>query len=138
MSAERTELPGFWLLDFSSCAEVPDAAALKAEGGQWCKLRSRSGPSVIDDSWRSWQSCLCMASSRSKVMHLYLPPQSMMQDLAADDYAALLSTAAGLSEWHRSMPFCAKCGGRTCHFQVLTINTLHRYIYEPYQKPGSR
>ena len=75
--------PGFWLLDLSASAEPPDPAVL-AEGGQWGRLRSRTGPSVIDD-------------------------------LAADDYAALLATAVGLSEWHRSVRFCATCGGRTEH-----------------------
>ena len=72
---------GFWLLDLSASPEAPEGSVLGAEG-EWSKLRSRSGPSVLDA-------------------------------LAADDYAALLSTAVGLSEWHRSVPFCAKCGGRT-------------------------
>ncbi|CAE7856983.1 NUDT12 [Symbiodinium microadriaticum] len=77
---------GFWLLDLSASAEAPEGSLLGAEG-EWSKLRSRSGPSVLDA-------------------------------LAADDYAALLSTAVGLSEWHRSVPFCAKCGGRTAPFRA--------------------
>ena len=83
---ERMKSQGFWLLDLSSSEEAPDVTALNAKDGQWSQLRSRKGPSVIDD-------------------------------LAADDYAALLSTAAALSEWHRSVPFCAKCGGRTASFR---------------------
>ncbi|CAE7779975.1 nudC [Symbiodinium sp. CCMP2592] len=77
---------GFWLLDLSASPEPPKGSDLGAEG-EWSKLRSRSGPSVMDA-------------------------------LAADDYAALLSTAVGLSEWHRSVPFCAKCGGRTAPFRA--------------------
>ncbi|CAE7946992.1 NUDT12, partial [Symbiodinium sp. KB8] len=83
---------GFWLLDLSASAEAPEGSLLGAEG-EWSKLRSRSGPSVLDA-------------------------------LAADDYAALLSTAVGLSEWHRSVPFCAKCGGRTC-LREMQVRMYH-------------
>mmetsp|Transcript_40662 Transcript_40662/g.130917 ORF Transcript_40662/g.130917 Transcript_40662/m.130917 type:complete len:225 (+) Transcript_40662:127-801(+) len=39
--------------------------------------------------------------------------RSVCDSLVADDYAALLGSARGLALWHRSVPFCAKCGGRT-------------------------
>lgn len=32
-------------------------------------------------------------------------------DLLAPDHASLLALAAGMSNWHRSVRFCAKCGG---------------------------
>jgi len=38
-------------------------------------------------------------------------------DLLEDDHAALLAVAAGLSNWHRSVRFCAKCGGPTESFR---------------------
>ena len=41
-------------------------------------------------------------------------------DLMEDDHAALLAVAAGLSNWHRSVRFCAKCGGNS----VLRIGDL--------------
>ena len=41
-------------------------------------------------------------------------------DLLEDDHAALLAVAAGLSNWHRSVRFCAKCGGNQgCESVIL-------------------
>lgn len=45
---------------------------------------------------------------------------SICEDLASDDYAALLSTAAGLAAWHRSVRFCALCGGQTEPYRAGT------------------
>ena len=74
---------GFWMLDFSAHSEAPSMSELGLHDAQWCKLRSRHAGPSVCDR------------------------------LASDDYAALLAIAAGLSEWHRSVRFCSKCGGET-------------------------
>ena len=45
-------------------------------------------------------------------------------DLLEDDHAALLAVAAGLSNWHRSVRFCAKCGGNQCCESVILRSWL--------------
>ena len=86
---------GYRLLELSHLPESPDAAALGVEEGtQWTPLRASRGPGG---------DAAAILASQVQVSH--------------DDYAALFATARGLALWHRSVRFCAVCGGETRPFR---------------------
>ena len=86
---------GYRLLELSHLTEPPDAAALGVKtGAQWAPLRASRGPGGD-----------APAILASKV------------HVSDDDYAALFATARGLALWHRSVNFCAVCGGETRPFR---------------------
>ena len=76
----------YWLLELSHLDKRPD------ELGEWAPLREAGG-----------------VSSDGVAAVLSGPGGQRV----TDDVAALLSTARGLALWHRSVKFCAACGGKT-------------------------
>lgn len=54
-------------------------------------------------------SALCAGACWAKLRDRRVVPSPC--DLLAPDHASLLALAAGMSNWHRSVRFCAKCGG---------------------------
>lgn len=79
---------GFWLLELSHLEAPPSASELGLPGNA------------------QWAPLRDRAGP------------SICDRLVDDDYAALLATARGLAAWHRSIPFCAKCGGRTVSYRA--------------------
>ena len=53
---------------------------------------------------------LSSSAHRAKLRDRRAPPPAPL-DLLAPDCAALLALANGMAQWHRSVRFCAKCGG---------------------------
>jgi len=87
LSSSSLKSPSFWLLDLSHLPDEPcpeqDLGLAKEAEAEWVPLRDRRMKSSLYDV------------------------------LAADDFAALLAVARGMSIWHSSAQFCAKCGGKT-------------------------
>lgn len=82
------------MLDLSPLPSAPSAALLGvSSSARWAKLRDRRAA----------------------------PPAPL--DLLAPDCAALLALANGMAQWHRSMRFCAKCGG------LLVMGDFSRVFY---------
>ncbi|KAL1530567.1 hypothetical protein AB1Y20_001468 [Prymnesium parvum] len=85
---------GYRLLELSHLPEQPSAASMGEESAQWVALRAPRGPASQSSA---------LLGARVRLRH--------------DDFAALLATARGLALWHRSVRFCASCGGRTRPFR---------------------
>ena len=81
--------PGFWLLELSHLETAPDL------GGKWAPLRASRGPGGGEAA--------ILGGSDVR--------------LTSDDDVALLTTARGLALWHRSIPHCSACGGKTKPFR---------------------
>ncbi len=86
--AEGEETPGFWLLELSHLETAPEL-------GTWAPLRASRGPGGGEAA--------ILGGSDVR--------------LTSDDDVALLATARGLALWHRSMPHCSACGGKTAPFR---------------------
>ena len=84
------ETPGFWLLELS---HLPEAPAIGE--GKWAPLRASRGPG-------GGEAAIIGGSDVR---------------LTSDDDVALLATARGLGLWHRWLPYCGACGGKTASFR---------------------
>lgn len=86
---------GYRLLELSHLEQAPAAAALGVpDGASWVALRASRGPGGGDGT--------------------ILASRVLLRD---DDYASILAIARGLALWHRSVRFCAICGGKTAPFR---------------------
>ena len=83
---ERRPARDFWLLELSHREAAP---ALGAAGARWAPLRGKAGGGGAQ----------AVLGARSRMRR--------------DDDVALVASARALGLWHRSVRFCAACGGAT-------------------------